>query len=330
MLTLKFPIEPMMARPLDALPAPGTVREPIWQQKLDGYRVIVFISSGKARLQSRKGADLTAAFPEIAAAASAVEQDLVLDAELVVFRRGRLDFEALQQRARRTGAGAAAAAIDTPAHVVAFDVLEAHGEVLLHRPFRDRWEHLQMLFHRGVLSSPWTLVTSTEDRATAESWLSPLWGRVGVEGVVVKPAGQPYQEGVRGWWKVRTFETADAIVGAVTGSPTAPRTLLLGRYDAGGSLRFVGRSTPLRPYLREELGAVLIPGDKSHGWDRSRFSASWDSRQSLAFTTVKPVVIVEIRVDTAVDRGRYRHPVRVLRTRDDLELGDVTPSSPPA
>ncbi|MEU1106629.1 hypothetical protein ABZ408_37605 [Streptomyces tibetensis] len=37
--------------------------------------------------------------------------------------------------------------------------------------------------------------------------------------------------------------TSEAVIGAVTGSLAAPRTLLLGRYDPAGRLQYVGRST---------------------------------------------------------------------------------------
>ncbi|MER7775830.1 hypothetical protein ABTZ21_12580 [Streptomyces sp. NPDC096191] len=46
-------------------------------------------------------------------------------------------------------------------------------------------------------------------------------------------------------YKVRA--TADAIVGAVTGPPAAPRALLLGRHDGAGVLRYTGRTTA-RPW----------------------------------------------------------------------------------
>jgi ATP-dependent DNA ligase len=146
---------------------------------------------------------------------------------------------------------------------------------------------------------------------------------VGVEGVMVKEAGQPYRPGVRGWWKVRAFETAEAIIGGVTGPLAFPSTLLLGRYDARDNLRLVARTTPLPRGLRQELGAGLVPGDAGHAWAQSRFSSGWGSKELLAFTTVDPVIIVEIRADTSVDHGRYRHPVRVLRRRTDLALADV-------
>ncbi|UXX97400.1 hypothetical protein N7U49_47200 [Streptomyces sp. AD2-2] len=47
---------------------------------------------------------------------------------------------------------------------------------------------------------------------------------------------------VKGWEK---YKVREAIVGAITGSLTVPRTLLLGRYDDEGRLQYVGRTTTL-------------------------------------------------------------------------------------
>ncbi|MFF2205085.1 hypothetical protein [Streptomyces sp. NPDC058145] len=58
---------------------------------------------------------------------------------------------------------------------------------------------------------------------------------------------------MKGWEKYKVRETSEAIVGAVTGSPTAPRTPLLGRYDDEGRLQYVGRATA----LARAAGAVV-------------------------------------------------------------------------
>lgn len=103
------PIEPMLARSLDRLPTPGALPGGmIMEWKVDGYRAIAFVRRGRLFLQSRRGADLTPAFPELADAAAELDKDVVLDGELVVPRDGRLDFTALQDRARRRGSTAAA------------------------------------------------------------------------------------------------------------------------------------------------------------------------------------------------------------------------------
>ncbi|MEU5257034.1 ATP-dependent DNA ligase [Streptomyces longwoodensis] len=97
------------------------------EQKPDGFRAVLFAQAGRVMLQSRNGANMTPVFPEIAAAAAALEEDLVLDGELVVPHEGLLHFGQLQNRARRRGRGAVAAAAEHPAYLIVFDVLEAAG-----------------------------------------------------------------------------------------------------------------------------------------------------------------------------------------------------------
>ena len=77
---LRPPVEVMLARAVDAVPGahalPGGVQ---YEQKWDGYRLVGF-STPRPHLQSRRGADLTDAFPEIAAAVASLG-DVVVDGE---------------------------------------------------------------------------------------------------------------------------------------------------------------------------------------------------------------------------------------------------------
>ncbi|MFE0887938.1 ATP-dependent DNA ligase [Streptomyces rochei] len=320
------PFQPMLAEARSELPhataLPGGLA---FEQKPDGYRAILFAGRDGVYLQSRNGADLTGAFPEIAAAGRGLPSPLVLDGELVVAKDGRLDFGELQARARRRGAGARQAARSRPAHLIVFDVLETADGPRLDRPYRERRALLENLFTDGVLSAPLALCPATTDRATAEEWLDPAWGTVGIEGVVVKGLTQRYTPGRRGWLKVRARASAEAVVASVTGPLSAPSTLLLGRWDAAGRLRFIARTAPLAPAARRELGALLYPGDEDHPWMGRRFSAGWGTREAIDHRPVAPDTVVEFAGDTAVDDGRYRHPVRYLRVRDDVHPGQLPP-----
>jgi len=40
---------------------------------------------------------------------------------------------------------------------------------------------------------------------------------------------------------------------------------------------------------------------------------------------VRPDLVAEFQADTAIDEGRYCHPVRFLRLRDDLAVQQVPP-----
>lgn len=297
----------------------------VFEQKPDGYRAILFAGQDGVYLQSRNGADLTGAFPEIAAAGRGLPSRLVLDGELVVAHEGRLDFGELQTRARRRGPGARQAARSRPAHLIVFDVLETADGPLLDEPYSARRLVLEELFSGGILAAPFVLCPATTDRATAEDWLDPAWGAAGIEGCVVKGLSQRYTPGRRGWLKVRARASAEAVVAAVTGPVSAPSTLLLGRWDTDGRLRFIARTTPLSPAARRELGALLYPGDEDHPWMGRRFSAGWGSREAIDHRPVVPDVVVEFAGDTAVDAGRYRHPVRYLRVRDDISPDQLPP-----
>jgi len=45
----------------------------------------------------------------------------------------------------------------------------------------------------------------------------------------------------------------------------------------------------------------------------------------LKFHSVRPELAVEFIADISIDGGRYRHPVRYLRVRDDLTSEQVPP-----
>ncbi|WP_343239598.1 hypothetical protein [Streptomyces sp. SID9913] len=121
-------------------------------------------------------------------------------------------------------------------------------------------------------------------------------------------------------------QTQDAVVGAFTGSAAAPRTLLLGRYDDAGRLRYVGRSTTLPRAAGRAVAALLSPVPEGHPWTGWTFSAGWSSREPLHVTLVAPELVVEVGVDVARDAsGRWRHPARWHRARPDLSPADVPP-----
>ncbi|MEU6594429.1 ATP-dependent DNA ligase [Streptomyces sp. NPDC046881] len=282
---------------------------------------------GPVLVQSRRGALIQDRFPDLVAAAERfLPGGLVLDGELlVVLHGGEPSFEALQRRTASRGRSAVRLAAEMPAYFVAFDVLQAGGEVLLAEPYTARRARLEQLFTEDGVAPPWLLCRATDVVQVAREWLTTWTQQPGVEGLVIKGRAQHYLPGVRGWLKVRRRDTTEAIVGAITGTLARPGSLLLGRYDAVGALRAVARSTPLRPETARHLAAVgLTAAGPGHPWEGVRFTASWGSRTPLNVLLVEPSLVAEIEVDTAQDRGVWRHPVRVVRLRDDVPPGNVT------
>ncbi|NEV92478.1 ATP-dependent DNA ligase [Streptomyces tendae] len=314
--------EPTLTTPVASpdLPA-GAAAEPKW----DGYRAqLARYADGRVLLRSRQGTDMTGAFPEIKEAALAqLPGDTGLDGELVVWEGGRLAFERLQQRlARRRGAGALAAAQTWPAHLVVFDILRLEGTDLTPWPYTRRRAALEALFADAGLTAPFTLCPSTTDPATAREWLT--WTAAGLEGLCFKRLAEPYRAGTRAWGKYKVRVTADAVVGAVTGTLAVPRTLLLGRYDDTGRLRYTGRTVPLVRTEATSLAAALAPAGGGHPWTGRTFTAGWGSHDVLDVTLVDPQLVVEVVVDVARDAaGRWRHPVRLHRARPDMPWGAV-------
>src|SRR6266851_5183953 len=72
----------------------------VYEEKVDGWRVLAYKDAAGGRLVSRQGRNLTRRFPELAAAVSALEvPTLLLDGEIAVFDRQLLSrFEWLRGR----------------------------------------------------------------------------------------------------------------------------------------------------------------------------------------------------------------------------------------
>ncbi|MEU1409669.1 hypothetical protein ABZ471_47020 [Streptomyces sp. NPDC005728] len=131
-------------------------------------------------------------------------------------------------------------------------------------------------------------------------------------------------------YKIRRRDTTEGIVGAVTGTLHLPQTLLLGRYDQNGELRLIARSTPLHPEAARRFTGQLAPAQPGHPCEGVRFTTSWGSRTPLDVILVQPQLVAEIDVDTAQDRGAWRHPARFVRLREDMPPTDVAALAMPA
>lgn len=326
---LQPPITPMLAAGVDAVPeGTGLAYEPKW----DGWRALAFRTTDRVYLQSRAGRNLSTYFPDITRAVrAAVPPGVVLDGELVVWERERTNFALLQRRVTAGGQLLAFTRLH-PAHYVVFDLLSAPpGLPLLNAPLAARRALLVDLLAGAPPAI--TLSPQTTDVTVATEWLS-TWTTAGIEGVMIKRLDGRYEPGRRAWRKFRAYCTTEAIIGGVTGAIGDPSTLLIGRYDRRGRLRYTGRTHPLRAPQRRELAALLSPlrpaehrgAPVAHPWPQP-LPASWsgqlDRPEPLRYHQVEPTVVAEIEVDTAYEHHRWRHRVRYLRPRLDRSVYDV-------
>ncbi|WP_235441330.1 ATP-dependent DNA ligase [Streptomyces sp. Mg1] len=328
-MVLQPPVQPMLAQAAETIPPPGARRELAYEQKFDGHRMLVFTPpgpGGRVLLQTRRGALVQDRFPDLVAAAEQLPHGLVLDGEALVWNSeaGTLSFEGLQRRASASSRTAAALAARLPAYFVAFDILQADGTELLTLPYRERRRRLEVLFAARELTAPWTLCPMTTDVAKAREWLESWADVSGVEGILVKGMNQRYLPNFRGWTKIRRRDTAEAVIGAITGTLIRPQLLVLGRHDAAGRLRTIGRTVPLRPEQARQVSEHLASTEPGHPWEGALFAAAWGSRDVLDATLVRPDLVAEISADRSIDRGGvFRHPLRFKRLRLDVAVEDV-------
>jgi len=306
-------LEPMEAKSADALPAgTGWRFEPKW----DGFRCLAFKADGKVWLQAKSGKDLSRFFPEVIAALGATRPGrFILDGELTIMTGDGLSFEALQMRLHPAQSRIEKLAAQSPARLVAFDCLADEREIYVDAPWTQRHAALTSLVERtgGAVD----LSEGTDDRATAEHWLSTAM--TGRDGVVAKRHGGLYTPGERTMVKVKRIRTADCVVGGfryLAGKPLVG-SLLLGLYDDAGRLDHVGFTATIsnaeRPELTARLEALAGPGFTG---DSPGGPSRWSTERSAQWTPLKPELVVEVAFDH-VTGGRFRHGTRLLRWRPD-------------
>ena len=311
-LPLKPPLKPQLARSKADLPeGDGWRYEPKW----DGFRTIVFRDGDEVHLQSRNGKPMNRYFPEIEEQVRALPtQRLVLDGEMVIEVDGVQEFDLLSQRIHPAASRVERLAGETPASLVAFDLLAEDDELLLDLPYDERRERLA-----AVVADPVQLTPVTADRKDAGQWLTGL-----SEGVVAKEGGAPYRPGERtGMVKVKRVRTADTVVAAFRFGKEEGTvgSLILGLYDDEQNLHVVGHTSGFRAKQKRELLALLEPY-RTH--ERGQGEASrWKSDEELVWEGLRPELVCEIAFDHITGQ-RIRHGAKFLRWRNDKDPGECS------
>jgi len=299
-LPLAPPIKPQLALTRKALPLG---EEWAYEQKLDGFRAIVFVDGTESYVQSRGGKNLSRYFPEL----SFPEGRYVLDGELVIRdAAGNVEFDALQSRIHPAESRINLLAREIPAGLVAFDLLAEGDESLLDAPFAERRERLEKLL--GGTSVEVSALTRDTDRA--EEWLRRT------EGTMAKQLDARYIPGKRkGMAKIKRERTIDCVVmGWRPGKEEGTvGSLILGLYDEG-ELRSVGHISGFSQETKRSLRTLLEPLET--GESGTAESSRWAGGRDLEWVALRPELVIEIGYDHAA-AGRIRHGGRFHRFRDD-------------
>jgi DNA ligase-1 len=348
---------PAVARPDEPLDEP-LIREAQLEDKYDGVRAQIHCGSpdypGRVALFSRSREDMTASFPEIVEAFAGVQEPLVLDGEILAWRRdsiseeGRaLPFSSLQARLGRKRVTAEMRE-SVPVVFMAFDVLYAAGEMTMERPLKQRRAVLEGLVEReqartkvgnrlnGTSQQTELLFdTADGDDGFARLVLAPATQLESVaqleqayvdarargnEGVMLKARHSTYQPGRRGlaWLKLkRELASLDVVVTAAEYGH-GRRAGWLSDYTFavrdGDVLRNVGKA--YSGVTDAEIARL------------TQFFLEHTVQDYGGVRAVEPLVVFEVAFNNVMRSDRHdsgfalRFP-RILRIRDDKPVSEI-------
>jgi len=317
----------MLAKAVSGLPVG---EELVYEPKWDGFRTIVFYDGDELELSSRNERPLTRYFPELDAPLRAsLSVPCVLDGEIVIASGSGLDFGALLQRVHPAASRVARLSVETPASLVAFDLLALGEDDLRPRPFGERRRLLGELLS-GV-GAPIHLTPQTADPAVGAEWLERFEG-AGLDGVVAKRTDLGYREGERVMFKIKHERVADCVVAGFRWHTSGPviGSLLLGLYDDDGVLQHVGVTSSFTAARRAELVSELEPyrehASDGHPWLAGDPGASrrpgqksrWSAGRDLSFEPLRPELVCEVAYDH-LEGNRFRHATTFKRFRPDRD-----------
>lgn len=320
------PVAPMLAKSVDSLPEGDLLYEPKW----DGFRGIVEVTADGVEIGSRGDKPLTRYFPELVEAFARLLPPCVLDGEIVVTieqnGRRRLHWDSLTQRIHPAASRVERLAAETPASFVAFDALSIGDRDLTALPLAERRAALEELF--ADVPAPLHLTRTTRDPELARRWLDEFEG-AGLDGVVAKPLGDPYQPGKRAMLKIKHKRTADVVLMGyrIHKSGQGVGSLIVGLYH-GDDLWPVGGisafSNARRLELIDELAPLVVRDADGapvrQEKDRSRFASA---TKDTSVVQLRPERVIEVRYDQ-METGRFRHTVQFDRWRPDRDPESCT------
>jgi bifunctional non-homologous end joining protein LigD len=306
-------IPPMLATLTDRPPTGGGW---IYEPKLDGVRVLAYVTGGTVRLFSRNRKQIEGGYPELAEALSlAVRGDAVLDGEIVALdpATGLSSFARLQQRmhlrdmqrVERTGVSV---------QLYLFDCLFYEGIDLTGLPLLDRKKVLRdvVWYDDPVRFTPY--------RTTGSAAMYREACAKGAEGILAKRAESHYTSGrSTDWLKIKCVYQQEFVIGGYTGPQGAREhlgALLVGYYD-NGALRYAGKVGT--GYDRDTLAMLnrkLAPLHRR----TSPFAPGPVPAGAVQWVT--PKLVAQIGFGEWTEAGLLRHP-RFLGLRDDKAAREV-------
>jgi bifunctional non-homologous end joining protein LigD len=303
--------EPQKATLVDSVPSGSAW---IHEMKFDGYRCLLAIGGGEAKVYTRSGLDWSDKFPELVAAAREIEcENALLDGEIVKLDdQGNTGFSALQQAISEGGRGLS---------LFLFDALEIDGEDLTGLPNIERKSRLASLLSEG---KPPFILYADHVVGHGEKLLNAMCEARG-EGIISKKADAPYRGArTKAWLKIKcTLRQEFVIIGWSESDKKGRgfRALLLGLHE-DGKLRYAGKvgtgfSNAVQHDLRARLDELAIDKPAAPVPRAEARGAHW----------VKPQLVAEIAFAEFTADNVVRH-ASFLGLREDKPASAVVAEKP--
>ncbi|AKV03293.1 ATP-dependent DNA ligase [Labilithrix luteola] len=325
-ITVGRPVGFMLATPLETARGADLTIPHAVEDKIDGIRAQIHVSTEGVHVFARGKGAVTKAFPDIARplseAAAAGLPPAILDGEIVVVADdGKVrPFSALQGRLNKVDPDEELLR-SVPVRCLVYDLLLEEGESLLALPFTERRARLE----GWTAKAPPAIVLHASRALGGEGALDAEFDAArarGSEGLVLKRLDSTYEAGVRGfaWLKVkRAFATLDVVVVAA---------------ERGHGKR-AGVLSDYTFAVRGDEGELLVIGKAYSGLTDLEIDTMTSRLESLAlaperhgYLPVRPEIVLEVAFDGLQRSNRHssgfalRFP-RIAHIRNDKRPEDA-------
>lgn len=296
----------------------------VYEQKIDGIRVLAYVEKDSSALITRLGNDKAIQFPEIGEAlqkiAARLEMPFVIDGEIcAVDSKGQaLNFQNMQGRIHLDNHEEIhSERSNTKVAFFAFDVLICGEDSLLKVPWSDRRQVLEMM----LANNKDKIIRLVKSEADPET-MKEAADKAGWEGLIAKRIDSTYQPGkrVKTWLKWRTMARGEFLILGWT-EPRGTRqnmgSLLLGYRDEEGHLKYAGHAGS---GLNREILASLHKALQSIERETPPLKEKISTNNTAHW--VEPQLIAEVQFKEWTEDGMLRQ-ASFLGLRDDKPARDV-------
>lgn len=279
----------------------------VFENKYDGYRVLIQIQKGKVDLVSRNGISFNAKYKDLMEAFTIFKEDMILDGEIVVEdEKGNSKFQWLQYYQDNPDRGKLKCYV--------FDIVYFNGFDLRGLELLQRKKILEALIPKSD-----TIICSKHNIGKGTTALKEVQKRNG-EGLIAKKGTSHYLVNKRSkdWLKIKVSKEQEMVVGGYTdpqGSRDGFGSLLLGYYE-GDKLIYPGKvGTGFNKNTVKEMYIQLKKLEQKN--------ASFDTTpEEKNVHWIKPELVAQIKYMEWTEAGSLRHPVFVA-LRDDKNPKEV-------